>query len=134
MKIFCAYAFTGENLNEVKKRMRLVVDTLNLQGHEAYCNLDDEIVDAIKERNDIPAIFDRAFEILEQNEVLVAIVTSPNKSTGQLMEIGAAYSQNKPIYLFEHESAAGTTYLSKLATKSYVWSDLDSLKKALALI
>lgn len=131
MKIFCAYAFTGENLNTVTARMRLVVDTLNNSGHAAYCNLDDKIVDAIKEKDDLRAIFDRAFEVLNDKEVLVAIVTSPNKSAGQLMEIGAAYSRGLPIFLFEHESAIGSTYLPRIATKTWNWSSLEELESKL---
>jgi len=134
MNIFCAYAFTGEDLDVVTKRMRLVVDTLDDSNHEAYCNLDDEIVDAIKEKDDIKAIFNRAFEVLETKDALVAIVSSSNRSVGQMMEIGAAYSQGKPIYLFEHTSAAGTTYLPRLSTESYVWESLEDLKDKLKLI
>lgn len=134
MNIFCAYAFTGEELETVTERMRLVVDTLNSSGHVAYCNLDDEIVDAIKEKDDIKAIFDRAFEVLEGKDALVAIVSSPDKSVGQIMEIGAAYSQDKPIYLLEHDSAVNSTYLPRLATKSFTWSSLDDLKEKLQLI
>jgi hypothetical protein len=58
MKIFCAYAFTGEDLGEVTKRMSIVVDTLNKSGHDAYCNLFDPVVDDIKNRgNDVREIF-----------------------------------------------------------------------------
>ena len=131
MKIFCAYAFTGEDIDVVTKRMRLVVDTLNAKGHEAYCNRFDPIVDDIPKTVDINAIFKRAFDVLEQNEALVAIVSSPNKSVGQIMEIGVAMSQGKPVYLFEHTSAKGSTYLPKLATKSYQWETKKDLEEAL---
>ncbi len=111
--------------------MRLVVDTLNANGHKAYCNRFDPIVDEIQKTDDISAIFKRAFEVLEQNEALVAIVSSPNKSIGQIMEIGVAMSQGKPVYLFEHTSAKGSTYLPKLATKSYEWETEKDLEEAL---
>jgi nucleoside 2-deoxyribosyltransferase len=115
--------------------MKLVVDTLNNNGHDAYCNLFDPAVKDIQLRgNDIQEIFARAFEVIETKEALVAIVTSPNKSVGQIIEIGTALSQGKPVYLFEHSSAVGSTYLAKLATASYVWSDLDSLQSALSKI
>lgn len=35
MKLFCAYAFTGEDVNVLSKRMRLVVITLNPNSHTA---------------------------------------------------------------------------------------------------
>lgn len=134
MKIFCAYAFTGENIDAVTNRMRLVVDALNDAGHEAYCNRFDPIVDKIQETDDIQAIFHRAFEVLEDSEALVAIIASPNKSVGQIMEIGVAMSQGKPVYLFEHSSAEGSTYLPRLATKSFSWDSEDDLKEALVKI
>jgi len=109
----------------------MVVDTLNANGHDAYCNRFDPVVEEIQKTDDINAIFKRAFEVLEQNEALVVIVSSPNKSVGQIMEIGVAMSQNKPIYLFEHTSAKGSTYLPRLATKSYEWGTEKDLEEAL---
>ena len=131
MKIFCAYAFTGEDLDIVTNRMRSVVNTLNAQGHEAYCNRFDPIVDEIQKKDDIRAIFRRAFDVIEKHEAVVAIITSPNKSVGQIMEIGVALSQGKPVYLFEHSTAKGSTYLPRLTTKNYEWSTEDELLNAL---
>lgn len=134
MKIFCAYAFTGEDLDLVTKRMRMVVDTLNSNGHEAYCNRFDPIVDEIQKKDDIQAIFKRAFEVLGENEAVAVIITSPNKSIGQIMEMGVAMSQGKPVYLFEHTSAKDSTYLPKLATKFFEWDTDEELKAALRQI
>lgn len=132
MNIFCAYAFTGEDINAVTERMKLVVDALNNNKHDAYCNLFDPVVEDIKVRgNDVKEVFARAFEVIATKEVLVAIVSSSNKSVGQIMEIGTALSQGKPVYIFEHSSAVGSTYLPKLATATYEWSDLPSLQTAL---
>ena len=131
MKIFCAYAFTGEDLDVVTDRMKLVVDSLNAQGHETYCNRFDPIVDEIQKKDDIEAIFLRAFDLIEEYDVVAAIITSPNKSVGQIKEIGVALSQSKPVYLFEHTSAKGSTYLPRLATKYYEWSTEEDLLMAL---
>lgn len=129
---FCAYAFTGENLDIITERMQLVVDTLNSFGNDAYCNLFDPVVEDIKNRgNDVKEVFARAFRVLATKDALVAIVSSPNKSVGQIIEIGVALSQGKPVYLFEHESAAGSTYLPKLVAESFVWSDLGSLQESI---
>ena len=107
--------------------MKIVVDTLNANGHNAYCNRFDPIVDEIQTKDDIKAIFARAFEVLNDNEAVVAIVASSNKSVGQIMEIGVAMSQGKPVYLFEHTSASGSTYLPRLASATYTWTELDDL-------
>lgn len=134
MKIFCAYAYTGEDIEEVRKRMRLVVDTLNANGYEAYCNIFDEAVDALQAEDDIKGIFQEAFKNVERNEAMAAIVASPNKSIGQIMEIGIALSQGKPVFLFEHASAKGSSYLPRLVDKHFQWESLDDLAAALAKI
>lgn len=105
MKLFCSYAFTGEDVETVTRRMRLVVDTLNKNGHVAYCNRFDRAVDELQSKDDIKGIFGEAFKRIAESEALVAIITSPSRSIGQIMEIGIAMSQSKPVYLLEHESA-----------------------------
>jgi hypothetical protein len=132
MNIFCAYAFTGEDLDVTNERMQLVVDTLNSNNHTAYCNLFDPVVVDIKNRgNDVKEIFAHAFAELSTRDTLIAIISSPNKSVGQIIEIGTALSQGKPVYVFEHVSAKGSTYLPALASYTYEWSDLASLQDAL---
>jgi hypothetical protein len=131
MKIFCAYAFTGEDQNTVTKRMRLVVDTLNLYGHDAYCNRFDSALDELQTNNDIKGAFHEVFKNIERSELVVAIVTSPNRSIGQIMEIGVALSQKKPVYLLEHVSAAGSSYLPELVDKHLLWESEENLKTVL---
>ncbi len=131
MKLFCAYAFTGEDINDITARMRMAVDTLNDSGHYAYCNRFDEVVDRLQDADDIKGIFREAFKNIQASDAVVAIITSPSRSIGQIMEMGVALSQGKPVYLFEHESAQGSSYLPRLVDKHFVWSDLEGLKKQL---
>jgi nucleoside 2-deoxyribosyltransferase len=131
MKIFCAYAFTGEDLDSVTHRMRLVVDTLSVGGHDVYCNRFDDAVPPLQASNDTKGIFRLAFKNIEESDAVVAIVTSPNRSVGQIMEIGAALSRGKPIYLFEHMSAAGSSYLPSVVDGYFQWETLDDLAAAL---
>lgn len=134
MKLFCAYAFTGEDLDLVTKRMRLVIDTLKSNGHSAYCNLFDAAVEKLIETDDIKAIFREAFKNIAASDAIVAIVTSPNRSVGQIMEIGIGLSQGKPVYLFEHGSADGSSYLPRLVDKHFSWSTEAELRTALSQI
>lgn len=131
MKLFCAYAFTGEELDVVTQRMRVVVDTLNSNGHQAYCNRFDEVVDKLQEKDDIRGIFQEAFKNIEKSDAVVAIITSPSRSIGQIMEIGIAMSQGKPVYLFEHSSAANSSYLPRLVDKHLTWETIGELTQAL---
>lgn len=48
------------------------------------------------------------------------------------MEIGIAMSQSKPVYLFEHSSAEGSSYLPRLVDKHFKWETPEDLQKALA--
>ena len=131
MKLFCAYAFTGEDLDVTTERMQLAVDTLNANGHEAYCNRFDTTVDELQKQDNIKGIFKEAFKNIEKSEALVAIIASPSRSTGQIMEIGIAMSQGKPVYLFEHNSAEGSSYLPRLVDKFFKWETSEELREAL---
>jgi nucleoside 2-deoxyribosyltransferase len=131
MKLFCAYAFTGEDPETVTQRMRTVVETLNANGHDAYCNRFDEVVDSLQKQDDVKGIFREAFKNIEKSEALVAIITSPSRSIGQIMEIGIAMSQGKAVYLFEHSSAVGSSYLPRLVDKHFTWTTIDDLQDVL---
>lgn len=134
MKLFCAYAFTGEDIGQLTARMQMVVDILNDNGHEAYCNRFDTAVEKLQLANDVKGIFKEAFKNISSSDALVAIVASPNRSVGQIMEIGVALSQHKPVYLFEHTSAAESSYLPKLVDKHFVWESVIDLQSALQQI
>ncbi len=131
MKLFCAYAFTGEDIVTLTNRMKMVVNTLNKNSHDAYCNRFGPVVDKLQEQDDIKGIFQEAFKNIEESEALVAIITSPNRSIGQIMEIGIAMSQRKPVFLFEHSTASGSSYLPRLVDKHFVWENVEDLRQAL---
>lgn len=127
MKIFCSYAYTGENLVTVKTLMRSIVDILQANGHIVYCDLFNEEIQKLVKSDNVRDIFATDFKILENHDAVYAFVTANKKSIGQAMEIGVALSNDIPFYLFEHESAAGSTYLPKLANKTYVYKTTDDL-------
>lgn len=131
MKLFCAYAFTGEDVTLVTERMQMVVNTLNEHGHNAYCNRFDEKVSVLQAQDDIRGIFHDAFIHLKASDAIVAIISSPNRSVGQIMEIGIALSLGKKVYLFEHESAKGSSYLPRLVDEHILWSDSSALQSEL---
>jgi len=132
MKLFCSNAFTGEDVETVTKRMRLVVDSLNKAGHDAYCPVFDPHKIELQRNNDTKAIFEYAFQNLAECDGMVAIITSDRKSEGQLMEIGAVLAVNKPLYLLLHKTVSAPSHLPKLATKTLVWLSDDELAAQLA--
>ena len=86
MKIFCTNAFTGEDVDVVTKRMKLVIDQLNKVGHQAYCPIFDPHKIELQSKGDVKEIFNYAFKNLLECDTMVAIITSGRKSEGQLME------------------------------------------------
>ncbi len=127
MKLFCAYAFTGEDVDEVTSLMQSVVDSLSSAGYDVYCERFDQVATEMGAKGDMKSLFARVFGYIKERDAVVAIVTSPSRSVGQMMEIGVALNLKKPIYLFEHISATNSSYLSKLADKSFVWSSNEDL-------
>lgn len=132
MKIFCSYPYTGEDITLVTARMRRVVDVLLNNGAEVYCDRFDSALGRAQITNNIPIIFQKAFDELDSSNILVAILPSARRSVGQLMEIGVAYDRQIPVYLFEHESARGTTYLPMLARRTVTWKSEEDLEFLLA--
>lgn len=127
MKIFCSYAYTDEDPEQVTERMQLVVNTLTEAGHTPYCDRFDSTMADAQAQNDVKAIFNEDFKRVAEADLIVVIVTSARRSVGQIMEIGATLSQKKPLYLFEHTSAKGSTYLPELADKYFQWESNDDL-------
>jgi nucleoside 2-deoxyribosyltransferase len=134
MKLFCSYAYTGEDVETVTSRMQMVVDTLKANGHEVYCPLFDELVAPFQEANDVKSIFKHAFDGIKRQDGVVVIISSERRSEGQLMEIGAALSQNKAVYLMQHSTAVDKSYLPKLVNETFVWETSDELKNQLKKI
>ncbi len=125
-KIFCSYAFTGEDKAVVVERMRLITDTFRAAGVEAYCNLFDTKVEGL---SGAKQFMDVALEELEVCDLVFVVMASERRSEGMLIEIGAAYAAGKPIILACHTSADGTTYLNQLAVKTLHWHTNQDLTR-----
>ena len=127
-KIFCSYAFTGEDKLKVEARMRRVVDLLEGCGHEVYCNL----FDGATESYGSPRQFlRRAIDQMNECDKILAIQTSPRRSEGMLIEIGAAIARDKSILLAQHQSATGKSYLPDLAKQTQTWQNESELDTAI---
>ena len=127
-KIFCSYAFTGEDKLKVEARMRRVVDLLEGCGHEVYCNL----FDGATESYGSPRQFlRRAIDQMNECDKILAIQTSPRRSEGMLIEIGVAIARDKSILLAQHQSATGKSYLPDLAKQTQTWQNESELDTAI---
>lgn len=128
MKIFCSYACSGEDQQLLTARMRHVVDVLEGIGHEVYCYH----FSAHRSEDTTPRqAMQEALSKLGDYDALFAIIASGRRSEGQLIEIGAALSQGKALYVAEHISAIDATYVPTLADETFIWSTLDDLVKGI---
>lgn len=131
MKLFCSVAMTGENTTDVIQRTQQVATVLQEVGYEVYAQPLDSSLDGVAP-GDVKTFLRYAFEKLNECDGLVVIVTSPQKSEGQLMEVGVALAESKPIYLFLHVSAQHvSSHLPKVATKTFLWRTEEELSQAL---
>lgn len=132
MKIFCSYSFTGEEYSTVQQRMSHVVGALKKSGHDPYCLMFDPSDDSPHRGGDAAAALRYAIAKMESCDCVAVIVSSDRRSEGQLIEIGAAEHLCKPIYLFQHHTATGKSYLPQLAAVTRQWHKLEDLEQTLS--
>jgi nucleoside 2-deoxyribosyltransferase len=131
MKIFCSYPFTGSDLDYITARLKLVIDTLNSVGHEAYCNRFDQNVLKMNDEGNIKGVFRSAFNHIKSRDALVVIIESPKVSLGTLMEVGVALDHEMPVYLFAKKGINWLSYLPQLATNTFEWETEQDLANRL---
>lgn len=130
-KVFCSFAFTGEDETAVSNRMRGIVDGFANLGILAYCNLDDP---RIKDFTDPAEYIYHARDVMRGLDALFVVKSSTRRSEGQLIEHGIALEREMPVFVALHESAVDQTYVHKLADDSFVWNDEASLVAGIATV
>lgn len=123
-KIFCSYAYTGEDKEVVESRMASIVEIFKRASVDVYCNLFDG---ATENYTNPKQFLDRAIEMMADYDTVFVIQTSARRSEGMLIEIGAAMAQKRTILLAQHKSAVGESYLSEIAEKTFVWETNENL-------
>ena len=135
MKLYCSYAFTGEDEEVLNHRMRVIVSELEKCDHEPYCPLFDDSLVQFEKTKDYKSIFESDMKKLAECDGTLALIASNRRSQGQLMEIGATLFQKKPLYLLVHESVDSEHfYLPELATQTLLWNTIDDLKDSVTQI
>lgn len=124
MKVFCAYAYTGEDTKTVTERMTKIYDLLTGLKLKPYVDLFDDDANDLSEAGDFIRL---TVGKLSGYDTLFVISTSERRSEGMLMEIGAALAAGKRIIYAQHETAVGKTYIPELAEYTFVWQTDDDL-------
>ncbi len=132
MNLFLSYAYTDRNPEEATREATLIVETLKSLGHTVYCDRFDPVLATAQQTGDVKTIFDHLLPKIPAMDRLIVIVSSPQRSVGQLIEVGAALAQHVVVDLYESASAAGTSYLPQLASSHHVWQDYEDLSDQLS--
>lgn len=122
MKIFCSYAFTGEDFEILSRRLSDLRDLFNKAGVEYYINRFAPGWQDMMNRGATGGEFlHLALKDLRTSDRMLAIQASSRRSEGMLMEVGAGVALGVPIILAQHQSSIGSTYLSTVADDTFVW-------------
>ncbi len=125
-KYFIAYRHTGENIDELEQRIRVVETALATKDIKAYATLFDE---EQFEKNQTTAgqIMEKAFQKIAAMDGLFVLIMKGEKSEGQLMELGYALALKKPVIVARQKDVV--TYADQLTDLSFEFSDLADLSK-----
>ena len=122
MKVFCSYAFTGEDETLLRERMTGLRNLFQELSIDYYINLFLPEWQAMMARSATGGEFVRAaIKEMELCDTVLVIVSSDRRSEGMLMEVGAAVAMGKNIVLAQHTSAQGKSYLQTVAACTYTW-------------
>lgn len=127
MQLFLSYAYTDRDPTEATREATLIVETLHSLGHTVYCDRFDSQLTTAQQTGDVKTIFEHLLPKIPTMDRLIVIVSSPHRSVGQLIEVGAALAGQVTVDLYESESATGTSYLAKLTNTHHTWHDYDDL-------
>ena len=128
MKVFVSYAFTGEDEVVLTARLRSIKNVLDALHIDSYINMFSPGYSDLMERNATGGEYMRsALPNLQTSDVVLVLNTSPRRSEGVLMEVGAALAWGKKIILAQHVSSVGETYLPTLVDEAFVWRSDEEL-------
>ncbi len=128
MKVFCSYAFTGEDKAVLGKRLSILRDFFEQQGIAYYMNIFAPHYEKLVGQNAAAGDYVRAaIEAMKSCDTVLVLQASERRSEGVLIEIGAALAAGKKIVLAQHESSVGQTYLPTVANTTFVWRDDSEL-------
>lgn len=128
MKIYCSYAYTGEDQVQLQQRLEHVVEEIERLGHTPYCyHFSDHRTSDIAPNDALT----EALAQLKSCDAIFVIVSSDRRSEGQLMEVGAALALGKRVFVGQHQTAVDKTYVPSLAEHTFVWDSLNDLIEGL---
>jgi nucleoside 2-deoxyribosyltransferase len=125
MGYFVGYRFTGADPAYLDKLLPLVRDTFAEEGVETYCTYFDEL-SFQKENLNQRQIMEHAFIKINEAGGFFVLIDGPEKSEGQLIEVGYCFAKGIPIVVAKRRSVQNT-YVDKMANVSFEYDDLEGL-------
>jgi len=103
MRVYIAYRFIGEDPNVVRKKTEVVAQAVQKAGHTPFIfNRDIQQWGAVELT--LKQIYDQCLEHIRKHDMILAFVSSNEKSEGMLVECGYAKGLHKKIIVAVHQS------------------------------
>lgn len=125
MKIFISYRYTGEDHTALKGILEKITQAFESKGCSVFCSFGYNDFFQ-KENYSNKQILDYALRELNETDYVFALVKSPEKSEGMLLELGYAYSKGKKIILAK-KSDVQTTFVQEISEQIIDFDSLDEL-------
>lgn len=129
MGYLIAYRHTGADPEYLAEMMPAVRDAFVNCGTEIYCTYfdDDEFKGNGMQAKEIMA---HAFKKIDELGGLFVLLDGPEKSEGQLMEVGYCIAKGIPFIVAKRRSV-NNTYLHQMTDHFFEYDDIDELKSGI---
>ena len=130
MRFYIAYRYTGEDPIVLNEELSKIESIIKANGHDVFCSISREKYFA--DNKFTPRqIVDFSLKELEQSDVLLAYIKSPEKSEGMILEIGFAIAKKTPIYVLI-KNGIKTGFIESVAEKVIVFKEFFEIDKQLS--
>ena len=130
MKIFLAYRFTDEDINELEKILSKIKSILESKGGDVFCSLFLE--DRFQNKGlSYKEIYDYCSKKLKEHDIILFFIKSEGKSKGMEIELDEAVKNGKKIILAIQKDLHFTKFRS-VAHQTIEYNELSDLYDSLA--
>lgn len=132
MKVFISYKFAEEDLKHLNEFMSNLKSALQKSKHEmltTFFNAEE----FKKSQASMRKIMDTALNYIDNSDMVLCIIKSPEKSEGMILEIGYAIAKKKRIILAIKEGIE-SRWITHYSEKTIKFKDLPDLYSKLEKI
>lgn len=130
MRFYIAYRYTGEDPAILRDELADIENVIKASGHDVFCSISREKY-FLENKFTPRQVIDYSLNELQQSDVLLAYIKSPEKSEGMILEIGFAIAKQKPVYVLIKEGIK-TGYIEGAAEKVVVFNEFSEVENRLS--